>query len=216
MKFEDAKVGMLVRVTGGHSIHFPEGAIVIKKDSRDNSIKIKDRDTGYYTEWFFERGVEYPMADIHPLDEATAHFIKLPSTALEMATYLGLDAENVICCVDKENGTIIVRQGDKEAKAKKAPQDKWNFRLGLGLALCRLKEKPAEHQKPDFDEPCYYVLKNDLINHTTVGHVKDFLDDIIMYAMGNTFKTEQLAKDNMEEMVKRTNMIVDFCKKQGW
>ena len=45
MKFEDVKVGMLVSVTGPHSVHFPNGAEVIKKDSNDNSIKIVDRDT---------------------------------------------------------------------------------------------------------------------------------------------------------------------------
>ena len=48
MKFEDAKVGMLVSVTGPHSVHFPNGAEVIKKDSHDKSIKIVARDTGYF------------------------------------------------------------------------------------------------------------------------------------------------------------------------
>ena len=152
------------------------------------------------------------MEDIH-LDDK---FRSLPLLTHPFADCLGLDSIKVKCFVDREGGIIKVKLGGVEARAKKAPQDKWDFRLGIGLALCRLKEKLAEHQKPYFGEPCYYVLKNDLINHTTVGHGKDFLDDIIMYAMGNTFKTEQLAKDNMEEMVKRTNMIVDFCKKQGW
>lgn len=219
MKFEDAKVGMEVVVTGEQADRFPEGAVIVEVDKRDFSVKLE----GEYgvTLWFWDinsREPEsqrnaYDMSDIHLKDGG---FRKLPPTTLLLAEYLGLDPEKVKCYVDKENYTIKVKQDDVEAKAKKAPQDKWDFRLGMGLALCRLKEKLAEHQKPDFGEPCYYVLKNDLINHTTVGHGKDFLDDIIMYAMGNTFKTEQLAKDNMEEMVKRTNMIVDFCKKQGW
>jgi hypothetical protein len=226
MKFEDAKVGMLVSVTGPHSVHFPKGAEVIEKCDTDLSIKTRNNETGFKMYFFEPRrknssifSERYSMEDIYPLVEDTStkpYFRKLPPTTLKVATYLGLDAENVTCYVDKENGTVTVRQGDKEAKAKKAPQDKWDFRLSMGLALCRLKEKLTEHQKPDFYEPCYYVLKNDLINHTIVGLGKDFLDDIIMYAMGNTFKTEQLAKDNMEEMMKRTNMIVDFCKKQGW
>lgn len=219
MKFEDAKVGMEVVVTGEQADRFPEGAVIVEVDKRDFSVKLE----GEYgvTLWFWDinsREPEsqrnaYDMSDIHLKD---GEFRKLPPTTLLLAEYLGLDPEKVKCYVDKENYIIKVKQDDVEAKAKKAPQDKWDFRLGMGLALCRLKEKLAEHQKPDFYEPCYYVLKNDLINHTTVGHGKDFLDDIIMYAMGNTFKTEQLAKDNMEEMVKRTNMIVDFCKKQGW
>ena len=41
MKFEDAKVGMLVRVTGTHAVHFPNDAEIIEKDTRDNSIKEK-------------------------------------------------------------------------------------------------------------------------------------------------------------------------------
>lgn len=219
MKFEDAKVGMEVVVTGEQADRFPEGAVIVEVDKRDFSVKLE----GEYgvTLWFWDinsREPEsqrnaYDMSDIHLKDGG---FRKLPPTTLLLAEYLGLDPEKVKCYVDKENYIIKVKQDDVEAKAKKAPQDKWDFRLGMGLALCRLREKLAEHQKPDFGEPCYYVLKNDLINHTTVGHGKDFLDDIIMYAMGNTFKTEQLAKGNMEEMVKRANMIVDFCKKQGW
>ena len=218
MKFEDAKEGMKVVVTGEQAEKFPEGAVIMEVDKNDFSVRLKGE---YGSLWFWDINSRepkayrnaYDMSDIHLKDGG---FRKLPPTTILLAEYLGLDPEKVKCYVDKENYTIKVKQDDVEAKAKKAPQDKWDFRLGMGLALCRLKEKLTEHQKPDFYEPCYYVLKNDLINHTIVGLGKDFLDDIIMYAMGNTFKTAQLAKDNMEEMMKRTNMIVDFCKKQGW
>ena len=216
MKFEDVKVGMLVSVTGPHSVHFPNGAEVIKKDSHDNSIKIVDRDTRCFWMYFFESGMKYTMEDIHPLVESKHYFRKLPPTTLKVDTYLGLNAENVTCYVDKENGTITVRQGDIEAKAKKAPQDKWDFRLGMGLALCRLKEKLAEHRKPAFMKPCYYVLKDGVVHCTAVGLLEDFIQDSVMYAMGNVFKTAKEAEDNTEEMLKRANMIIEFCKKQGW
>lgn len=220
MKFEDAKEGMEVVVTGEQADRFPEGAVIEYVDKNDFSVRLKGA-YGVHL-WFWDsnsHGPEepqrtaYDMADIHLKDDG---FRKLPPTTHLLAEYLGLDPEKVKCYVDKENSIIKVKQGDVEAKAEKAPQDKWDFRLGMGLALCRLKEKLAEHQKPDFCEPCYYVLRKGLTNYTPVGHVKDFLDDIIMYAMGNTFKTEKEAEDNIEEMVKRTNMIVDFCKKQGW
>ena len=155
------------------------------------------------------------MEYIHSLVENKRSFRKLPSTTLKVATYLGLDAEKVTCYVDKENGTITVRQGNTEAKAKKAPQDKWDFRLGVGLALCRLKEKLAEPRKPAFMKPCYYVLKDGLVHCTAVGLLEDFIQDSVMYAMGNVFKTEKEAEDNTEEMLKRANMIIAFCKKQG-
>lgn len=223
MKFKDARVGMEVMVTGEHANKFPEGAVIVDKDDNDNSIRIRskvDSMCNVVELWFWDINSRSPKSERNSYDMEDIHlddkFRSLPSSTLPLAGYLGLNFEKVKCFIDKEKGIIKVKQGCIEAKAKKAPQDKWDFRLGMGLALCRLKEKLAEHQKPDFGEPCYYVLKNDLINHTTVGHGKDFLGDIIMYAMGNTFKTEQLAKDNMEEMVKRTNMIVDFCKKQGW
>ena len=215
MKFEDAKVGMLVSVTGEHSAYFPNDAVVIDKNDRDKSIEIKDRGTGYKM-WFFEVGIRYSMEDIHPLVESKHYFRKLPPTTLKVATYLGINAENVTCYVDKENGTITVRQGNIEAKAKKAPQDKWDFRLGMGLALCRLKEKLAEPRKPAFMKPCYYVLKDGLVHCTAVGLLEDFIQDSVMYAMGNVFKTEKEAEDNTEEMLKRANMIIEFCKKQGW
>ena len=215
MKFEDAKVGMLVSVTGEHSVHFPNGAVVVEKDDRDNSIKIEDRKT-WYKGWFFDRGISYSMEDIHPLVETKHYFRKLPATTHKVATYLGLDAEKVTCYVDKENGTITVRQGNTEAKAKKAPQDKWDFRLGMGLALCRLKEKVSENKKIPFQTPYFYAMSTEATNHSIVGIYPSFFMDAIQYAMGNVFKTEKEAEDNTEEMLKRTNMIIEFCKKQGW
>lgn len=223
MKFEDVKVGMLVSVTGTHAVHFPNGAEVMEKCDSDLSIKIRNNETGFKMYFFEPRRKKssifsgrYSMEDIYPLDEATAHFIKLPSTALEMATYLGLDAENVICCVDKENGTIIVRQGDTEAKAKKAPQDKWNFRLGLGLALCRLKENLTESKKMAFQTPYFYAMSTEVTSHSIVGIYPSFFMDAIQYAMGNVFRTEEEAESACKEMALRTQMIVDFCKAQGW
>ena len=219
MKFEDAKEGMEVVVTGEKADRFPEGAVIVEVDKNDFSVKLK----GAYgvSLWFWDinnRGNEsqrnaYDMSDIHLKDDG---FRKLPSTTHLLAEYLGLDPEKVKCYVDKENSIIKVKQGDVEAKAKKAPQDKWDFRLGMGLALCRLKEKLAEPRKPAFMKPCYYVLKDGLVHCTTVGLFEDFIQDSIMYAMGNVFKTQKEAEDNTEEMLKRTNMIIEFCKKQGW
>ena len=223
MKFSEVEVGMLVSVTGSHSVHFPNGAEVLEKDDTDLSIKIRNNETGFKMYFFEPRRTNssifsgrYSMEDIHPLVESKSYFRKLPPTTLKVATYLGLNAENVTCYVDKENGTITVRQGDIEAKAKKAPQDKWDFRLGMGLALCRLKEKLAEHRKPAFMEPCHYVLKDGTVDYTAFGLIEDLIQDSIMYAMGNVFKTQKEAEDNTEEMLKRTNMIIEFCKKQGW
>lgn len=219
MKFSEVKEGMLVSVTGPHSVHFPEGAEVIKKDSHDNSIKIVDRDTRCFWMYFFESGVEYTMEDIHPLVEDTStksYFRKLPPTTLKVATYLGLDAEKVTCYVDKENGTITVRQGDTEAKAKKSPKDTWDFRLGMGLALCRLKEKVSESKKVPFQTPYFYAMTTETTNHSIVGIYPSFFMDAIQYAMGNVFHTEEEAESACKEMTLRTQMIVDFCKKQGW
>lgn len=218
MKFEDAKVGMEVVVTGEQADKFPEGAVIVEVDKNDFSVRLKGA-YGVHL-WFWDinnRGPEsqrnaYDMADIHLKDDG---FRKLPPTTHLLAEYLGLAPEKVKCYVDKENSIIKVKQGGVEAKAKKAPQDKWDFRLGMGLALCRLKEKLAEHRKPDFYEPCYYVLKNDLIN-LAIGLSEDFIQDSVMYAMGNAFKTQKEAEDNAEEILKRANMVIEFCKKQGW
>lgn len=216
MKFEDVKVGMLVSVTGPYSVNFPKGAEVIKKDSHDKSIKVVDRDTRLFWMYFFESGVEYSMEDIHPLVESKHYFRKLPPTTLKVATYLGLDAENVTCYVDKENGTITVRQGDTEAKAKKSPKDTWDFRLGMGLALCRLKEKVSESKKVPFQTPYFYAMTTETTSHSIVGIYPSFFMDAIQYAMGNVFHTEEEAESACKEMALRTQMIVDFCKKQGW
>lgn len=219
MKFEDAKVGMEVVVTGEQAGRFPGGAVIVDVDKNDFSVKLKSA-YGVHL-WFWDinsRDHENPrnvfdMSDIHLKD---CEFRKLPPTTHLLAEYLGLDPEKVKCYVDKENSIIKVKQGDVEAKAKKAPQDKWDFRLGMGLALCRLTEKLAEHRKPAFMEPCHYVFKEGIINFTTIGLFEDSIQDSVMYAMGNAFKTRNEAEDNTEEMLKRANMIIEFCKKQGW
>lgn len=219
MKFEDAKVGMEVVVTGEQADKFPEGAVIVEVDKNDFSVRLKGA-YGVHL-WFWDinnRGPEsqrnaYDMADIHLKDDG---FRKLPPTTHLLAEYLGLAPEKVKCYVDKENSIIKVKQGGVEAKAKKAPQDKWDFRLGMGLALCRLKEKLAEPRKPAFEEACHYVLKDGLVHFTTFGLSEDFIQDSVMYAMGNVFETQKEAEDNTEEMLKRANMVIEFCKKQGW
>ena len=219
MKFEDAKVGMEVVVTGEQADRFPRGAVIVEVDKNDFSVELKD-EYGVRL-WFWDINSrepesprnDYDMSDIHLKD---SRFRKLPPTTHLLAEYLGLDPEKVKCYVDKENYIIKVKQDDVEAKAKKAPQDKWDFRLGMGLALCRLKEKLAEPRKPAFMRPCYYVLKDGRVIRTDAGLSELFMQDYIMYAMGNTFKTREEAEDNTEEMLKRANMIIEFCKKQGW
>lgn len=218
MKFEDAKVGMEVVVTGENADRFPEGAVITDVDKNDFSVRLKGK-SGFL--WFWDINSRcpetqrnaYDMADIHLKDDG---FRKLPPTTHLLAEYLGLDPEKVKCYVDKENSIIKVKQGDVEAKAKKAPQDKWDFRLGMGLALCRLKEKLAEPRKPAFNEQCHYVVKDGFVHFTLVGFFEDLIQDSIMYAMGNVFKTQKEAEDNTEEMLKRANMVIEFCKKQGW
>ena len=219
MKFEDAKVGMKVVVTGEQADRFPEGAVIVNVDKNDFSVRLKGSHGLHLWFWDINSRVSkeqrnaYDMSDIHLKD---CGFRKLPLNTHLLAEYLGLDPEKVKCYVDKENSIIKVKQGDVEAKAKKSPQDKWDFRLGMGLALCRLKEKLAEPRKPAFMKPCYYVLKDGLVHCTAVGLLEDFIQDSVMYAMGNVFKTEKEAEDNTEEMLKRANMIIEFCKKQGW
>ena len=219
MKFEDAKVGMEVVVTGENAGRFPEGAVIVDVDKNDFSVRLKG--THGLHLWFWDINSREPKSQRNAYDMSDIHlkdcgFRKLPTTTHILAEYLGLDPEKVKCYVDKENSIIKVKQGDVEAKAKKAPQDKWDFRLGMGLALCRLKEKLAEPRKPAFMKPCYYVLKDGLVHCTVVGLLEDFIQDSVMYAMGNAFKTEKEAEDNTEEMLKRANMIIEFCKKQGW
>ena len=219
MKFEDAKVGMEVVVTGENAGRFPEGAVIVDVDKNDFSVRLKG--THGLHLWFWDINSREPKSQRNAYDMSDIHlkdcgFRKLPTTTHILAEYLGLDPEKVKCYVDKENSIIKVKQGDVEAKAKKAPQDKWDFRLGMGLALCRLKEKLAEPRKPAFMKPCYYVLKDGLVHCTAVGLLEDFIQDSVMYAMGNVFKTEKEAEDNTEEMLKRANMLIEFCKKQGW
>lgn len=219
MKFEDAKVGMEVVVTGENAGRFPEGAVIVDVDKNDFSVRLKGSH-GLHL-WFWDINSREPKSqrnayDMSDIQLKDCGFRKLPTTTHILAEYLGLDPEKVKCYVDKENSIIKVKQGDVEAKAKKAPQDKWDFRLGMGLALCRLKEKLAEPRKPAFMKSCYYVLKDGLVHCTAVGLLEDFIQDSVMYAMGNVFKTEKEAEDNTEEMLKRANMIIEFCKKQGW
>lgn len=219
MKFEEATVGMEVMVTGEHADRFPEGAVIKEKDFTDNSIKITGKGTGVSL-WFWDVNSRIPESHRNAYDIMDIYladsFRKLPPTTKLLAGYLGLDAEKVRCFINREKGIIKVRQGSVEAKAKKAPQDKWDFRLGMGLALCRLKEKLAEHRKPQFGRTSYQVITKRVVTSINMGLSEDFLSDVITYAMGNVFHTEEEANANTQEMWKRTEMIVDFCQKQGW
>lgn len=223
MKFEDARVGMEVVVTGEQANKFPEGAVIVDKDDNDNSIRIRSKVNSIVNVdelWFWDINRRSPKSERNSYDMEDIHlddrFRSLPSSTLLLTGYLGLNFEKVKCFIDKEKGIIKVKQGCVEAKAKKAPQDKWDFRLSMGLALCRLKEKLTGHQKPDFYEKCHYVLSPQTVYPSYTGLKSDFIADTILYAMGNTFKTKKEAEDNIEEMFRRTNLIVDFCKEQGW
>lgn len=219
MKFEDAKVGMEVVVTGENADRFHEGAVITDVDKNDFSVRVKG--ASGVSLWFWDinsRNPEahrnfYDMSDIHLKD---CEFRKLPPTTHLLAEYLGLDPEKVKCYVDKENSIIKVKQGDVEAKAKKAPQDKWDFRLGMGLALCRLKEKTAESKKHSLYTPYFYVMNPEVTNKSIGCIIPNYFTDDIRYAMGNVFNTKEEAESNRAEMARRTLMIVDFCKKQGW
>ena len=219
MKFEDAKEGMEVVVTGEQADRFPEGAVIVDVDKNDFSVRLKGSHGLHLWFWdinsrgFKEQRNAYDMSDIHLKDDG---FRKLPPTTHLLAEYLGLDPEKVKCYVDKENSIIKVKQGDVEAKAKKAPQDKWDFRLGMGLALCRLKEKVSENKKMPFQTPYFYAMSTEATNHSIVGIYPSFFMDAIQYAMGNVFRTEEEAESACKEMALRTQMIVEFCKKQGW
>lgn len=219
MKFEDAKEGMEVVVTGEHADRFPEGAIIVDVDKNDFSVRLKGK-SGMNL-WFWDINSREPKSQLNAYDMSDIHlkdceFRKLPPTTHLLAEYLGLDPEKVKCYVDKDGGIIKVKQGDVEAKAKKAPQDKWDFRLGMGLALCRLKEKVSESKKMPFQTPYFYAMTTEVTNHSIVGIYPSFFMDAIQYAMGNVFRTEEEAESACKEMALRTQMIVDFCKKQGW
>ena len=219
MKFEDAKEGMEVVVTGEHAERFPEGAVIVDVDKNDYSVRLKGAH-GLHL-WFWDINSREPESQRNAYDMSDNHlkdcgFRKLPPTTHLLTEYLGLDAENVTCYVDKENGTITVRQGDTEAKAEKSPKDTWDFRLGMGLALCRLKEKVSESKKVPFQTPYFYAMSTEATNHSIVGIYPSFFMDAIQYAMGNVFHTEEEAESACKEMELRTQMIVDFCKEQGW
>ena len=220
MKFKDARVGMEVVVTGEHADKFPKGAIIAEKDGTDNSIKIISKETYEFEFWFWDINSRPPKFDLTSYDMKDIHvddkFRSLPSSTLPFADYLGLDFEKVKCFIDKEKGIIKVKQGDVEAKAKKSPQDKWDFRLGMGLALCRLKEKVSESKKMPFQTPYFYAMTTETTNHSIVGIYPSFFMDAIQYAMGNVFNTEEEAESACKEMALRTQMIVEFCKEQGW
>ena len=219
MKFEDAKEGLEVVVTGEHADRFPEGAVIVDVDKNDFSVRLKGK-SGMNL-WFWDINSREPKSQLNAYDMSDIHlkddgFRKLPLNTHPLAEYLGLDPEKVKCYVDKDGGIIKVKQGDVEAKAKKAPQDKWDFRLGMGLALCRLKEKVSESKKMPFQTPYFYAMTTEVTNHSIVGIYPSFFMDAIQYAMGNVFRTEEEAESACKEMALRTQMIVDFCKKQGW
>lgn len=104
------------------------------------------------------------------------------------------------------NGTIKVWYIDKDGetvykgKAKCHPNDAFNPEIGIKLAVQRIAEKINKPFVPANDEAYYYVDDKNLI-YSTINHNTN--KDALNIAIGNCFRTYNLARANTGVIMKR-------------
>lgn len=219
MKFKDAKVGMEVFVdecnyTSGLGKHYLVIAFV---DHYEGTVKVydKDDDKSY---WFGPEGSEniygncYDISHVHP--KATVH--QLHKKFYEFAKIIGLNPRDIYFSVSDDKRVITVTSGNYKAKSTCSREDKFDFRLGLGLALCRLKDKlnTAQNAEPEDGEPYYYLFSNR--NAVESTYTSAFFEHQINYAIGNFFANEEEAMKHKDEITERMKKVLEFCNKQVW
>lgn len=104
------------------------------------------------------------------------------------------------------NGTIKVWYTDEDGetiykgKAKCHPDDAFNPEIGIKLAVQRIAEKINKPFVPANDEAYYYVDDENLI-YSTINHNTN--KDALNIAIGNCFRTYNLARANAGVIMKR-------------
>lgn len=104
------------------------------------------------------------------------------------------------------NGTIKVWYTDEDGgavykgKAKCHPNDAFNPEIGIKLAVQRIAEKINKPFVPANDEAYYYVDDKNLI-YSTINHNTN--KDALNIAIGNCFRTYNLARANTGVIMKR-------------
>lgn len=110
--------------------------------------------------------------------------------------------------------TVIAMRGDKRGIARCCPEDTFDLKTGIDLALKRLEEK-ENYGKPFVPEECEVYYRNMWIDKrlaTRTTHGKGFFADELAIAMGNAWRTSEEANEHTEEVQEKMKKVIAYAK----
>ena len=114
-----------------------------------------------------------------------------------------------------QNGLIVIAmRGDKKGIARCCPEDTFDLKTGIDLALKRLEEK-ENYGKPFVPEECEVYYRNMWIDKrvaTRTTHGKGFFADELAIAMGNAWRTAEEADEHTEEVQEKMKKVIAYAK----
>ena len=110
--------------------------------------------------------------------------------------------------------TVIAMRNDKKGIARCCPEDTFDLKTGIDLALKRLEEK-ENYGKPFVPEECEVYYRNMWIDNrlaTRTTHGKGFFADELAIAMGNAWRTSEEAVEHAEEIQEKMKKVIAYAK----
>ena len=110
--------------------------------------------------------------------------------------------------------TVIAMRGDKKGIARCCPEDTFDLKTGIDLALKRLEEK-ENYGKPFVPEECEVYYRNMWIDKrlaTRTTHGKGFFADELAIAMGNAWRTKEEAAEHTAEIQEKMKKVLAYAK----
>ena len=114
-----------------------------------------------------------------------------------------------------QNGrTVIAMKKKKKGIARCCPEDTFDLKTGIDLALKRLEEK-ENYGKPFVPEDCEVYYRNMWIDSrgaTRTTHGKGFFADELSIAMGNAWRTSEEAAEHTAEIQEKMKKVIAYAK----
>ena len=110
--------------------------------------------------------------------------------------------------------TVIAMRGDKKGIARCCPEDTFDLKTGIYIALKRLEDK-ENYGKPFVPEECEVYYRNMWIDKrlaTRTTHGKGFFADELAIAMGNAWRTSEEAVEHTAEIQEKMKKVLAYAK----
>ena len=114
----------------------------------------------------------------------------------------------------QKGSTVIAMRGNKKGIARCCPEDTFDLKTGIDLALKRLEEKENYGKPfiPEDSEVYYRHMWLDRRTATRTTHGKGFFADELAIAMGAAWRTPEEADEHTAEVQKKMKKVLAYAK----